>query len=57
MLVSAVTNVAGGAMKQLDQRPEGHYDQRAPQERRGADYVIDHCEELNSYNSDETAPR
>ena len=42
-------------MKPLDQRLEGHYDQLSPQERRGADFVIDHFDDVISYNSAELA--
>ena len=42
-------------MKPLDQRLEGHYDQLSPQERRVADFVIDHFDDVISYNSAELA--
>ncbi len=42
-------------MKPLDQRLECHYDQLSPQERRVADFVIDHFDDVISYNSAELA--
>ncbi|KFD20493.1 MULTISPECIES: MurR/RpiR family transcriptional regulator [Tatumella] len=42
-------------MKPLDQRLECHYDQLSPQEKRVADFVIDHFDDVISYNSAELA--
>lgn len=42
-------------MNQLDERLRSHYSQLAPQEQRIADFVLDHYDDLVSYNSAELA--
>ena len=42
-------------MKQLDQRLESHYAGLSPREKRVADFVFDHFDDLISYNSAELA--
>ncbi len=42
-------------MKQLDQRLESHYERLSPREKRVADFVFDHFDDLISYNSAELA--
>ncbi len=42
-------------MKQLDQRLESHYARLSPREKRVADFVFDHFDDLISYNSAELA--
>lgn len=42
-------------MDQLDARLRGHYSQLSPQEQRIADFVLDHYDDLVSYNSAELA--
>lgn len=42
-------------MNQLDERLRNHYSQLAPQEQRIADFVLDHYDDLVSYNSAELA--
>ncbi|GAA0478179.1 MULTISPECIES: MurR/RpiR family transcriptional regulator [Tatumella] len=42
-------------MKQLDQRLESHYPRLSPQEKRVADFVFDHFDDVISYNSAELA--
>jgi len=55
VLAFVVTNVAGMMMKQLDQRLESHYARLSPREKRVADFVFDHFDDLISYNSAELA--
>jgi DNA-binding MurR/RpiR family transcriptional regulator len=52
---SGETKIPGAIVKQLDERLRAAYDKLSPQEQRVAAFIVDHFDDLISYNSAELA--